>query len=62
MTNSFEDLMKMVNIAQSLAAIAARILSERKALSTSRSRSIVLLYIYSVVYMNLGLQQNAYIL
>ena len=31
MTNSFEDLMKMVNIAQSLAAIAARILSERKA-------------------------------
>ena len=62
MTNSFEDLMKMVNIAQSLAAIAARILSERKTLSTSRSRSIVLLYIYSVVYMNLGLQQNAYIL
>ena len=38
MTNSFEDLMKMVDIAQSLAAIAARILSERKALSTSRSR------------------------
>ena len=36
MTNSFEDLMKIVKIAESLAAIAARILSERKALSTEK--------------------------
>ena len=36
MTNSFEDLMKIVKIAESLAAIAARILSEREALFTEK--------------------------